>query len=203
MLTLSDTSGRTDVTRLLRSLNAGESQAVQDLLPAVYQELRRIAAASMRARSGSHTLQPTALIHELYLRLLQRDLPELKDRAHFFALASRIMRQILVDNARRKSAKKRNLQIQVELSEPLAAVLPPATQVLDVDAALDRLAAIAPRQAQILELRYFGGLDLNETAEALGISVPTIVRETRLAEAWLARDLTAGPTPPANDQEPK
>ncbi len=163
--------------------------SVQDFLPMLYNELHRRAAAAMRSQREGHTLQPTALVHEVYLRLMARETPALKDRAHFFSLASKMMRQILVDHARRKSARKRNQLIPVELDDRLAQTGAQSPDVLDVDAALSRLAEVAPRQARILELRYFGGLELAEAAEALGVSVPTIVRETRLAEAWLARDL--------------
>ena len=177
-----------DVTRLLMQWSQGNQSALDSLTPLVYQELRVRARNYLRHERPDHTLQPTALIHEAYLRMVGESLPEWQNRSHFFAIASRAMRQILVDHARRRGAGKRGSgAIEVSLSE---AVIPAQTKdgdLLALDEALSKLAALDARKCQVVEMRYFGGCTVEETAEALGVSTITVMRETRVAEAWLRR----------------
>jgi RNA polymerase sigma factor (TIGR02999 family) len=178
-----------DVTRLLQDFRSGKQAALDSLMPVVYAELRRIAAGYLAGQRG-HTLQPTALIHEAYLRLAGRNVPEWQDRAHFFAVSATIMRQILVDHAREKlTAKRGEGAVRVELDERLTPSDERPDALVALDDALRTLAGFDERRAKVLELRFFGGLSVEETAEALGISVATVGREARLAEAWLLREL--------------
>lgn len=179
-----------EITDLLSRWSEGDRQAAQELLPLVYEELRRRARASLRSERSDHTLQPTALVHEAYLRLA-KSLPErLRDRAHFYALAARVMRQVLVDHARRRMASKRGSgKIHVQLDRAELLPDPRGAEMLRLDEALDRLKAMDPRQAQIIELRFFGGLTLDETAEILEYSTPTVIKEARKARAWLYKEL--------------
>ena len=187
------------LTRLLRLGRQGDQAAVDQVLPFVYKELRRLAATYLRGQSSSQTLQPTDLVHEAYLRLVDRSTANWKDRAHFFNLAAAIMRQILVDHARGKASQKRGggpraplppdfasngFQNTLEYSDAKAAAL------VALDDAMRSLAMIDERKARTLELRYFGGLSVEETAEVLGVSVATVGRDTRYAEAWLRRELS-------------
>ena len=177
-----------DVTRLLLQWSSGNESALNELTPLVYQELRKRARNYLRHERPDHTLQPTALIHEAYMRMVGENLPEWQNRSHFFAIASRAMRQILVDHARRRGAGKRGSgAIDVSLTE---AVIPAQTKdgdLLALDEALSKLAAFDARKCQVVEMRYFGGCTVEETAEALGVSTITVIRETRVAEAWLRR----------------
>jgi RNA polymerase sigma factor (TIGR02999 family) len=176
------------VTALLRRVTAGERDAAEDLMFAIGRELRRIAAIYMGKERANHTLQPTALMNEACLRLLVPGAMEWSDRNHFFATASQIMRQILVDHARARNAQRRGGdRLRVDLAD--AAVSPLQPELLDVDAALKELAAIAPRPAQLVELRFFGGLSLDEAAEVLEISSRTADKDWALARAWLRRRL--------------
>jgi RNA polymerase sigma factor (TIGR02999 family) len=160
------------------------------MIPIVYQELRRLAASYLRNQPYNYTRQPTSLVHEAYLRLVDRSRAEWQDRAHFFHLASTIMRQIIVDHARARLATKRGGgQVRVELDEALICSHERAQDVVALDDALTALAATDERRARVLELRYFGGLSVQETAETLGVSAATIGREARYAEAWLRREL--------------
>lgn len=177
---------------LLRSWQAGDQAALQQLLPLVYDELRRVARRHLRSEREGHTLQTTALIHEAYLRLADQGPRELEQRGQFIALASHLMRQILVDHARARAAKKRQGGLQVTLSEDLAAPEPSEVDVLAVDHALTRLFRLDPQQARVVELRYFGGLSISETAEALAISDATVKRDWRTARAWLHRAMQPG-----------
>jgi RNA polymerase sigma factor (TIGR02999 family) len=179
-----------DLAQLLRQSRAGDRSAVDQVIPLAYNELRRLAGAYLRNQAPGHTLQPTALVHEAYLRLANRSQPEWQDRAHFFSLAATIMRQILVDHARNKCAAKRGgSNVQVEFKDCLDYSDEKAADLVVLDDALNALAAFDERKARTLELRYFGGLSVEETAEALGVSAPTVGRETRSAEAWLRREL--------------
>lgn len=187
----------TQLTQLLRRGRLGDQAAIDQVIPVVYQELRRLAASHLRNQSYNQTLQPTSLVHEAYLRLVDRSQSEWRDRAHFFHLASTIMRQILVDHARSKLADKRGgRQARVEFNEAVICSNEKARDVVALDDALKALAATDERKARVLELRYFGGLSVEETAETLGISTATIGREVRYAEAWLRRELRR------SDQEP-
>ena len=162
-------------------------------MPLVYKELRRLAGRFLRNQAPGHTLQPTALVHEAYLRLVDRSESDWNGRPHFYNLAATIMRQILVDHARAKVAAKRGGgRIRVEFNDALNYSGEKAADVVALDDALRALAAFDERKARTIELRYFGGLGAEETAEVMGISVATVGRETRYAEAWLRRKLLEG-----------
>ena len=179
------------VTELLQAWGGGDLGARDRLMPLVYQELRRRAAAYLRREARDHTLQPTALVHEAYLRLVDQRRAVWQNRAQFFGVASQMMRRILVDRARgRRMAKRSGRWARVTLDEA-AAVSPQAdVDVLDLDEALTRLAAFDPRKSQIAELRFFGGLSLAETGELLGISLATVERDWQAARAWLFKALS-------------
>jgi RNA polymerase sigma-70 factor (ECF subfamily) len=182
------------VTLLLRDASSGDSTAIDRLIPIVYEELRRLAAHYLRDERAALTLQPTALVHEAYVRLVAQDMPEWECRSHFYGVAAHLMRQILVDHARRHRSQKRGGgAAHVQLEEVLAFAPGASDDVLALDEALGRLGAVDERKCRVIELRYFGGLSVDETARALGVSVGTIGREQRLAEAWLHRELS----PPA------
>ncbi len=185
-------SSTPSVTMLLRSWREGDPAALDDLLPLVYQELRVIAARSFRGERPDHTLQPTALVHEVFLRLVASDV-SWNDRAHFFAIAARLMRRVLVDHARSHGAAKRGGGwVRTTLDEGIALAGAPPQEMLDLDRALVRLAEQDPRAAQAAELHYFGGMSHEETAEVLGVSPATVDRDLRLARAWLQRALSDG-----------
>lgn len=177
-----------DVTVVLRRFTRGEETAAGELLELIETELRRIAARYMRRERADHTLQTTALVNEAYLRLIGSKPIDWKDRNHFLAVASRVMRQILIDYARSRNAERRSGQ-KVELDLAGVSLGPVQPHVLDVDAALNELAEIAPRQAQLVEMRFFGGLSLEEAAEALDMSARTADKDWALARAWLRRRL--------------
>jgi RNA polymerase sigma factor (TIGR02999 family) len=176
------------VTAELRAWRAGDEAARERLLGQVYVELKKIAAAELRRERSGHTLQPTALVHEAYLRLIGQTRIDWRDRAHFFGLAATMMRRVLVDHARaRLAAKRRPEEPLAELAEPSISARP--VEILDLDRALDRLAGRFPRQARVVELRYFAGLELDEIAAALGISDRTVKRDWRFARAFLLAEL--------------
>lgn len=186
-----DEAGRGDVTTLLRAWSAGDADARDRVMEVVYLELRRRAAAYLRRERAGHTLQPTALVHEAYLRLLGQKTVAWQNRAHFFGVASQMMRRILVDRARaRKTAKRSGRWAHVTLDASLAEFQPREVDVLDLDSALTDLAVFDPRKARIAELRFFGGLTLSETSRCLGLSVATVEREWQVARAWLFHRLT-------------
>jgi RNA polymerase sigma-70 factor (ECF subfamily) len=180
-----------DVTALLLAWRAGDAGAGERLLPAVYAELHRQAERAMRREGGAHTLQATALIHEAYLRLVDQRRVEWRNRAHFFGIAAQTMRRVLVDHARGRLAEKRGGAMQrVTLGDVGAGPADDsALDVLALHEALERLAELDPDQARLVELRYFGGLGIEETAEALGVSSSTVKREWAVARAWLRREL--------------
>ena len=160
-------------------------------MPLIYQELKQLARGYLRGERSDHTLQPTALIHEAYLRLADQSLPQWQNRAHFYGIAARVMRQILVDHARRHQASKRGSdQQKVSLDEAILFTEDRAADVVALDDALKELATFDERKCRVIELRFVGGLSLEETAEALGISVATVGRELRLASAWLHRQMS-------------
>ena len=169
---------------------AGETQPAAELLSQLYTELRRLAGVLTRQLPPGQTLQPTALVHEAYLRLVRNQDPGWEGRRHFFGAAAQAMREILVEQARRKASQKRGGQAQrVELAEGLAWIEPPADDLLALDEAVGRLQVEDPRLAEIVQLRYFTGLSVEETASVVGASVRTVKRDWRYARAWLARQL--------------
>lgn len=181
------------VTQLLRAWSAGNPDAQEQLLPLVYDELRRRAAGQLRRDRRGHTLQPTALVHEAYLRLLGQREVDWQSRMHFFALASRMMRRILVDHARARAAAKRpDEALRVTLDGALASVDPRGCDLLMLDQALSELADLDERQGSIVELCYFGGLTEDEVAGTMSVSRSTVARELRSAKAWLYCRMTSG-----------
>lgn len=175
-------------TQLFLRWRRGEPGAIEALLPAVYEEMRRLAAANMRFERPGHTLQPTALVHEAYLRLVSAPGLTVQDRSHFMVLAARSMRRVLADHARRRQAAKRGEDpVQVTLTD--LAALPKTVAADELDAALDSLARLDERQAQVVELRFFGGLTIDEVAEVLGVSAGTVKLDWTHARAWLYREL--------------
>jgi RNA polymerase sigma-70 factor, ECF subfamily len=181
-----------DVTTLLVALANGEPAAMDRLLPAIYDELKRLAAAQLRRERGEHTLGATALVHEAFLRLVDQRSVNWQGRVHFFGIAAQSMRRILVDHARRRSATKRSRELQVTLDNaaPIAADAN-SDEILAVHDALDRLAQFDARQAQLVEMRYFAGFTIEETADLLGISTATASRDWAVARAWLQRELAS------------
>jgi RNA polymerase sigma factor (TIGR02999 family) len=179
------------VTRILESGRHGDPAAYDKLLPLLYAELRAIAQRHMQHERAEHTLQPTALVHEAFLRLTAGFTIEFADRAHFLRAASAAMRRVLVDHARARNAAKRGDAFCVTLDESLVAAPDRSVDMLVLDDALTRLAAADPRWAQVVELRFFAGLDVPEVAAALGTSTATVKRDWRFARAWLARELSA------------
>jgi RNA polymerase sigma factor (TIGR02999 family) len=175
-----------EVTALLRAWSAGDEQARDRLMPLVYQELRRRAAAHLRRERRDHTLQPTALVNEIYLKLVDQDRAAWISRAQFFGVASQMMRRVLIDHARAgRTAKRSGRWARVTMAEEVARQSTKDVDVIDLDLALTRLAQFDPRKSRIAELRFFGGLSLSETAEVLGISVATVERDWQTARAWL------------------
>jgi RNA polymerase sigma-70 factor (ECF subfamily) len=175
-----------DVTALLRAWADGEAAALEQLMPLVYEELHRRAAGHLRRERSGHTLQPTALVHEAYLRLVNQDRADWKNRAQFFGVSARIMRRILVDHARAgKMAKRSGGLVRVTLDDAVSRSLPRDIDVLALNEALTRLSAFDPRKSQVAELRFFSGLSLEETGHVLDISIATVEREWQAARAWL------------------
>jgi RNA polymerase sigma factor (TIGR02999 family) len=190
-------SGSPHITQLLSRWQGGEAEALNDLLPLVYDELSRIAQREFRGQPAGHTLQPTALINEALLRLVDSSI-SWRDRCHFLAVMTTTIRWVLVDHARARQSEKRGGEaVQVTLSEHLGAAEAPV-DLLDLDAAITALKAHDDRKAQIVQLHYFGGLKYDEMAEALGVSEATVHRELRFSRAWLKDRLTNGAkSPPA------
>lgn len=186
---------RTDVTELLVAWRSGDASAANQLLPIVYDELHRSAARAMRGESVGHTLQPTALVNEVYLRLVDQTRAGWQNRAQFFGVAAQLMRRILVDHARARASEKRGGGERAITLDDLRDAIDPssspdAMDILELNDALVKLEALDPDQARVVELRYFTGLNIEETAEALGISVSTVKREWAVARAWLRRELS-------------
>ncbi|MFY9673430.1 MAG: sigma-70 family RNA polymerase sigma factor [Terriglobales bacterium] len=180
-----------EVTMLLKRLGSGDKAALDEIIPLVYAELRRIAQGYLRRESPGNTLQPTALIHEAYLRMVRQSHPDYASRAHFYGISARIMRQILVDNARQRHAKKRASEQTIALSEVLEIAGQPPHGVIVLDEALNRLSAIDERKSNLVEMRFFGGMTAEEIAECACIPVHTVRRELRIAQAWLRKELSA------------
>ena len=179
------------VSQLLQAWGRGDVQAGEDLIPVVYRELRRRAAAYLRGERRDHTLQPTALVHEAYVRLVGKERIAWQNRAHFFGVASQMMRRILVDHAREhRAAKRPGAGVKVTLDDHIGASQPIDCEILLLDRALSDLSLIDPRQAHIVELRYFGGLSEQEVATLLSLSRATVTREWQTARAWMYRRMT-------------
>jgi RNA polymerase sigma-70 factor (ECF subfamily) len=179
-----------DVTLLLSALTRGDEAAASKLIPVVYNELRRLAGSYMRRERADHTLQATALVHEAFLKLVNQRSVSWQSRAHFFGVAAQLMRRILVDHARGHSRQKRGGEpVKVSLDEAFVSAESQADEVLAVDDSLDALAKVDPRQARVVELRFFGGLSVEEAAGVLGVSPKTVKREWSVAKAWLTADL--------------
>jgi len=181
-----------DITGILSAASAGDAEAAHQLAPLVYDELRRRAAALMRREASGVTLQATQLVHDAYLRLVRQDRASWNDRHHFFAVASQTMRRLLVDHARARQRHKRGGgQARISLDDGLGLTVESDPDVLALDAALDRLRELDPRQAQLVELRFFGGLTVAEVAEVMGVSKRAVEAEWTMVSAWLRRELTA------------
>jgi RNA polymerase sigma-70 factor (ECF subfamily) len=190
-----DESG--EVTRLLGEIGRGEKDAMNQLLPLVYDELHRLARSYFRRERGEHTLQPTALVHEAYIRLVDQRAP-MESRGHFMAVAATQMRRILLDYARKHRAARRGGEGQkVMLEDTMAICEQQPLDMIALDGALERLAALDDRQAHLVELRFFGGLSVEETAEVMGVSPATVKRSWSSARAFLHREITGAPGPEA------
>ena len=175
-----------NVTQLLIDLSNGDRDAVDLLLPVIYDELRKLAGNYLRRERPDHTLQPTALVHEAYLRLVDQTRVNWQNRAHFFGVAAQIMRRLLVDHARRHNAEKRGQDFQkISLDENIDRAVERSTELIALDDALKALAEFDEQKARVVELRYFGGLSVEETADVLGVAPTTIKRHWRFAKAWL------------------
>ncbi len=182
-----------DVTQLLLDWNDGDEEALSQLMPLVYDELHRLAEGYMRRERQGHTLQPTALVNEAYLKLVDQNRVQWRNRAHFFGVAAQLMRRVTMLHVRHLKAVKRGGEAQrVSFDEALVVSEARATDLLEVDRALDQLATLEPRTARVVELRFFGGLTTEETAEVLAISPRTVKREWRLARAWLGDYMRRG-----------
>lgn len=177
-----------NVTELLTQWANGDEQALNQLTPIVYKELRKLAAAYLRKEQQGHTLQPTALVHEAYLRLVDQKKPDFKNRGHFYGVAARLMRQILVDHARRRHAAKRSAEL-VPLDSIVSFKKEKSEDLLALDRGLSALEKFDPRKCKAVELRYFVGLSMEEVAQALELSEITVRRDLRMAEAWLQREI--------------
>jgi RNA polymerase sigma factor (TIGR02999 family) len=182
-----------EITRLLADWSGGNQAALDKLLPLVYDELRRMASSYMRQERDDHLLQTTALVHEAYLRMVGQQNMSYETRAHFFAVASQVMRHILIDYARGRSrAKRGDGFLPVELSEVAVFSDDRAEELIAVNSALDKLAAMDARKGKVFEMRYFGGMSVEEAAEALRVSPVTVARDWRMAKAWLRREMAPG-----------
>jgi len=181
-----------DITLMLFELTDGNQDVVDQILPHIYGELRRLAGSYLRRERSDHTLQPTALVHEAYMKLVDQRQVKWQNRAHFFGIAAQVMRRILMDHARKHKAEKRGGEAdKLPLEDEILVVSTTRSdQLLALDEALETLAKLDPQKAKIVELRYFGGLSIEETAEVIGVSVPTINRQWRTAKAWLYGQLS-------------
>jgi RNA polymerase sigma factor (TIGR02999 family) len=179
------------VTELLLELSGGNRAVVDELIPFLYRELKRIAAAQLKQERPNHTLQVTALVHEAYLKLVDQSQVHWQNRAHFFGVAAQVMRRILLDYAKGRARGKRGGGLRrTSFDEALTVSYDRAYELVEIDEALQRLEALDQRQAKVVEMRFFGGLSVEETAEALGVSEPTVKREWAMARAWLHREIS-------------
>jgi RNA polymerase sigma-70 factor, ECF subfamily len=178
----------TDITTLLSQARHGDAEALDALLPLVYTELRRMAARYLRKERAGHTLQPTALVHEAYMRLVDQEHKDWRNRAHFLAIAAHMMRRVLVDHARSRNFQKRGGgAVRVALDEAFVFAAERSDELVALDDALNALASVDERKCRVVEMRFFGGLSVEETAEVLGVSTTTIMRDWSMARAWLYR----------------
>jgi RNA polymerase sigma factor (TIGR02999 family) len=191
-----------NVTQLLVKFTDGNGDVLEELLPLIYRELRTLANNYLRRERADHTLQPTALVHEAYMRLVDQRSVRWQNRAHFFGVAANIMRRILVDHARRRGADKRGGEFEKQqLEEALVVVSSEkSVELLALDEALETLERVDPQKARLVELRYFAGLSVEETAEVLGVSAITVKRQWRLAKAWLYGQVSPGAQQPAGGE---
>jgi len=188
-------SGSSQVTELLRAWAAGDGAALDTLVPLVEAELRRLARRYMARERRDHTLQTTALVHEAFIRLAGAQHLDWHDRAHFIGIAARLMRRVLVDHARERAVQKRGGgAFKVSLDEGMAVSPAPNLDLLALDRALEALAVVDPRKCQVIDMRFFGGLTVEETADVLGVSPDTVRRDWRLAKLWLLREINEGPS---------
>ncbi len=179
-----------DVTQILKDWSAGDNDAPEKLMPLVYEQLRRLARDYLRRERADHTLQATALVHEAYLRLADETRLTWKDRAHFYGIAARLMRRILVDHARAHNAAKRGgLQQKLSLEEANELAAKNSVELVALDGALETFANIYPRKSEVVELKFFGGLDTREISEVLQVSEKTVLRDWNFAKLWLCREL--------------
>lgn len=196
MPTVVNAESSQDVTKLLLQWTEGDEAAFEQLVPLVYEELRRLARHYLRRERADHTMQTTTLVHEAYLRLIDAGRVRWQDRAHFFAIAARLMRRVLVDDARKRSFQKRGAGFtRISLDEAMVLAPQQDAQIIALDEALQRLTKFAPRKCEVVELRFFGGLSIDETAAALKISTDTVKREWRTAKLWLLQELSGQPQP--------
>ena len=187
-----------DITGMLLQWRAGDESALDQLMPLVYDELRRLARKCMRGERAGQTLQTTALVNEAYLRMVNSSRVQWHDRSHFFAVAAQLMRRVLVDEARKRQNQKRGGEFtRIELDEALTPTHQREFDLLVLDQALDRLARFSPRKSRVVELRFFGGLSINETGVVLGVSTDIVKREWRTAKLWLLHELSSDATLPA------
>ena len=186
--------GPSEITKMLIELTGGNQDVVNEILPHIYDELRRLAGSYLRRERSDHTLQPTALVHEAYMKLIDQKKVKWQNRAHFFGIAAQVMRRILMDHARKHTAEKRGGEAEkLPLEEDILLVSHGrSAELLALDEALEKLAGFDETKAKIVELRYFGGLSIEETAEVLNVSVPTVNRHWRMAKAWLHAEVSGG-----------
>ncbi len=183
-----------EITKLLHDWQGGDRAALDALVPLIYKELRRLAHCELRKERPDHILQSTALVHEAYFRLVGQTVPQWESRTHFFAIAAQLMRQILVDYARRRRASKRGSgAFMLTLDDAVALPQRKDVDIVAVDEALNTLAEVDPRQSRVVELRFFAGLSLEETSEAMGIATATVQRDWTVARAWLYREISRRP----------
>lgn len=177
------------ITELLKRVHEGDPQALDAVIPLVYKELKKLASGHLRREAKGQTIQPTALVHEAFLRLAGSQHPSYENRSHFYGIASRLMRQILVDMARARATEKRNVLAEVRLAEIPDVGRQPDESLIAIDDALERLARTEPLKAQLIEMRFFGGMTAEESAVMLSLSVHSVRHELRLAQAWLHKEL--------------
>jgi RNA polymerase sigma-70 factor (ECF subfamily) len=185
-------SGAEKVTQLLRAWRDGDHSALEKLTPIVYRDLRRLARRQLLGERAGHTLQPTAVVNEAYMRLVDYQHVQWQDRAHFFAVSAQLVRRILVDHARARNLKRGGAIRHVSLDLAPEIGINRSKDLIALDEALNELARMDPRKAKVVELRYFGGLSVKEAAETLGVSAPTVMRDWSSAKAWLYRELSGG-----------